>query len=134
SILCALLNMCSRCFVAPFQTESLAVASIDSPTDSAKFSAKRESSLHPENGHRLAANVAKTNLYGFCVYQALKRTERFGAILMSQFVPENSSSHCIGSQRGRQNASKSRITFRCREDRTLGSHRAHAYDMCERHL
>ncbi len=78
--------------------------------------------------------VAKTNLYGFCVYQALKRTERFGAILMSQFVPENSSSHCIGSQRGRQNASKSRITFRCREDRTLGSHRAHAYDMCERHL
>src|SRR6266513_2501036 len=51
--------MCSRCFVAPFQTESLAVASIDSPTDSAKFSAKRESSLHPENGHRLAANVRK---------------------------------------------------------------------------
>src|SRR5215469_7412153 len=52
--------MCSRCFVGRCQTELLAVASTASPTASPKSFAKRASSIHLENGQRLAGNVSKS--------------------------------------------------------------------------
>src|SRR5580700_1066454 len=57
SILCLLLNMCSRCSVARCQTEPLAVAWTGSPTASPKSSEKLASSRHPEHGQRLTGYV-----------------------------------------------------------------------------
>src|SRR6266446_3018679 len=57
SILCLLLNMCSRCSAARCQTELLAVAWTGSPTASPKSLTKRASSRHPESGQRLAGYV-----------------------------------------------------------------------------
>src|SRR6201984_1550875 len=57
SILCLLLNMCSRCSAARCQTELLAVAWTGSPTASPKYLAKLASSRHPEHGQRLTGYV-----------------------------------------------------------------------------
>src|SRR6266851_4347105 len=59
SILCLLLNMCSRCSAARCQTELLAVTWTGSPTASPKSLAKLASSRHPEHGQRLAGYVRK---------------------------------------------------------------------------
>src|SRR5205807_7479552 len=50
--------MCSRCFAGRCQTELLAASSTASPTDLLKSLPKRASSRRPENGQRLAGNVA----------------------------------------------------------------------------
>src|SRR5271167_5232019 len=57
SILCLLLNMCSRCSAARCQTELLAVAWTGSPTASPKSFEKLASSRHPEHGQRLTGYV-----------------------------------------------------------------------------
>src|SRR5437773_2359322 len=64
SILCLLLNKCSRCSAARSQTELLAVASTASPTASPKSLAKPASSRHPEHGQRLAGYVDKPSIIG----------------------------------------------------------------------
>ncbi len=53
SILCSLLNMCSRCFAGHCQTTLLGTASTASPTGSPKSLPKRATSRRPENGQRL---------------------------------------------------------------------------------
>jgi len=55
---CSLLNMCSKCSVVNYHTVLLAFALTVSPTASPKSSEKRASSRRPENGQRLAGNVA----------------------------------------------------------------------------
>src|SRR6266851_4302645 len=62
SILCLLLNMCSRCSAARCQTELLAVTWTGSPTASPKSLAKLASSRHPEHGQRLAGYVGNPYL------------------------------------------------------------------------
>src|SRR6516162_1102938 len=62
SILCSLLNMCSKCFVGLCQTVLLAVASTGSPTASPKSSSKRASSRRPESGQRLAGKADNAEL------------------------------------------------------------------------
>src|SRR5258707_14994689 len=59
SILCLLLNMCSKRSAARCQTELLAVAWTGSPTASPKSLAKLASSRHPEHGQRLTGYVGK---------------------------------------------------------------------------
>jgi hypothetical protein len=49
--------MCSKCFVAHYQTAPLAVASTGSPIGSPKSLSKRANSAHPEHGQRLAGYV-----------------------------------------------------------------------------
>src|SRR5271169_63674 len=62
SILCLLLNMCSRCSAARCQTELLAVAWTGSPTASPKSLEKLASSRHPEHGQRLTGYVDDSGL------------------------------------------------------------------------
>src|SRR5580704_10175839 len=62
SILCLLLNMCSRCSAARCQTELLAVAWTGSPTASPKYLAKLASSRHHEHGQRLTGYVGYTEV------------------------------------------------------------------------
>src|SRR5437660_8714510 len=62
SILCLLLNMCSRCSAARCQTELLAVTWTGSPTASPKSLAKLASSRHPEHGQRLAGYVGYSSI------------------------------------------------------------------------
>src|SRR5258708_4949717 len=60
SILCLLLNMCSKRSAARCQTELLAVAWTGSPTASPKSLAKLASSRHPEHGQRLTGYVGNS--------------------------------------------------------------------------
>src|SRR5260370_1510172 len=63
SILCLLLNMCSKRSAARCQTELLAVAWTGSPTASPKSLAKLASSRHPEHGQRLTGYVGKPYMF-----------------------------------------------------------------------
>src|ERR1700730_18475416 len=74
SILCLLLNMCSKRSAARCQTELLAVAWTGSPTASPKSLAKLASSRHSEHGQRLTGYVDNSELIAKVRY----RTNVFG--------------------------------------------------------